>query len=90
MQRRQLVRSGAEGDRAWRRLGTSSLAAAQLRVADRAGRAGDAERAAGLWRRGSGRSIADRICMATALRLEAHVWTADKAWGTSEGISQVR
>jgi len=50
----------------------------------------DAERAAGLWRRGSGRSIADRICMATALRLEAHVWTADKAWGTSEGISQVR
>jgi PIN domain nuclease of toxin-antitoxin system len=50
----------------------------------------DAERAAGLWSRGSGRSIADRICLATALRLDAHVWTADTAWGVSDRISQVR
>ncbi len=52
--------------------------------------AGDAERAARLRRRGSGRSIADRICLAAAQRLEAHVWTADTAWGTSDHISQVR
>lgn len=50
----------------------------------------DAERAASLWRRGSGHSIADRICLATALRLDAHVWTADTAWGASDHISQVR
>lgn len=52
--------------------------------------AADAEHAARLWRRGSGRSIADRICLATGLRLAAHVWTADTAWGTSDRISQVR
>lgn len=50
----------------------------------------DAERAAMDWRRGSGLSIADRICQATAIHLDAHVWTADSAWGTSERISQVR
>ena len=50
----------------------------------------DGERAARLWKRGSGRSIADRVCLATALRLEAHVWTADTAWGVSDHISQVR
>ncbi len=52
--------------------------------------AADAEYAARLWRGGSGRSTADRICLATAVRLAAHVWTADTAWGTSNGISQVR
>jgi PIN domain nuclease of toxin-antitoxin system len=50
----------------------------------------DAEEAAALWRRGSGRSIADRICLATAHRLDAQVWTADTAWGASDQISQVR
>jgi ribonuclease VapC len=50
----------------------------------------DAEQAAKDWRRGTGLSIADRICQATALRLDAHIWTADSAWGTSDRISQVR
>ena len=50
----------------------------------------DAERAAGAWRRGSGLSIADRICLATAERLDAQVWTADSSWGSSERITQVR
>lgn len=50
----------------------------------------DAERAARDWRRESGLSIADRICQATAMRLDAHVWTADSAWVRSDRISQVR
>jgi ribonuclease VapC len=51
---------------------------------------GDAERAAALWRRGSGLSLADRICLATAERLDAHVWTADAVWGSSATITQIR
>lgn len=50
----------------------------------------DAERAAHLWRAGSGLSLGDRICIATATRLEAVVWTADTAWGSSEQIRQIR
>ena len=50
----------------------------------------DAERAASEWRRGSGHSIADRICLATAHRLDARVWTADASWGSSDRVSQVR
>ena len=50
----------------------------------------DAERAAALWRIGSGLSIADRICLATGERLAATVWTADTAWGESEQVRQVR
>lgn len=52
--------------------------------------ASDAERAAALWRKGSGLSIADRICLATGERLAATVWTADTAWGESERVRQVR
>lgn len=52
--------------------------------------ASDAEYAAALWRKGSGLSIADRICLATAERLAATVWTADTAWGESERVRQVR
>ncbi len=52
--------------------------------------ADDAERAARLWRQGSGMSIADRIAIATAQRLAATVWTADKAWGTQPPVRQVR
>ena len=48
------------------------------------------ERAAALWRRGSGLSLADRLCLATAHRLSAVVWTADTAWGTGEPVRQVR
>ena len=50
----------------------------------------DAEAAAALWPRGSGLSLADRICIATAHRLGGTVWTADTAWGKRAPIRQVR
>jgi ribonuclease VapC len=50
----------------------------------------DAEEAATRWRRGSGLSLADRLCLATASRLGATVWTADTAWGTASPIRQIR
>ena len=52
--------------------------------------AADAERAARRWVRGEGLSLADRLCMALGDRLEADVWTSDKAWGTGERIRQIR
>jgi ribonuclease VapC len=52
--------------------------------------AADAEAAARLWRRGVGLSLGDRLCLATAHRLDAVVWTADAAWGTAEPVRQVR
>jgi ribonuclease VapC len=52
--------------------------------------ADDAEVAARLWRAGSGLSLADRLCLATAQRLGATVWTADGAWGASERVRQIR
>lgn len=50
----------------------------------------DAERAAALWQRGAGLSLADRLCLATRERLDATVWTADTQWGASEQVRQVR
>lgn len=50
----------------------------------------DAEQAALLWRRGSGLSIADRFCLALATRLRGVVWTADRVWGTSDNVRQIR
>ena len=50
----------------------------------------DAEHAAGLWRRGSVLSLADRFALALAHRLDATVWTADTAWGEDERIRQIR
>ena len=50
----------------------------------------DAELAAELWRAGNGLSLADRLCLATAKRLNAIVLTADTAWGSTEGIQQIR
>lgn len=50
----------------------------------------DGERAAGLWRRGSGLSLADRTCLATRERLQATAWTADTAWAAVDGVRQVR
>jgi ribonuclease VapC len=50
----------------------------------------DAERAAALWKRGSGLSLADRLCLALRERLDATIWTADVAWGASEQVRQVR
>lgn len=49
-----------------------------LRVAD-VTRA-DAEAAAALWRRGSGLSLADRLCLALGLRMRSAVVTADATW----------
>lgn len=40
----------------------------------------DAERAAELWHRGDGMSLADRLCVALAERLELPALTADRAW----------
>ena len=50
----------------------------------------DAEWAAGRWAPGEGLSLADRLCMALGDRLDADIWTADQAWGTSGRIRQVR
>lgn len=48
----------------------------------------DAETAARSWRRGDGRSLGDRLCLALAERLDAEVWTADREWGTNDRIRQ--
>ena len=39
---------------------------------------------------GPGLSLADRFCLATASRLGVLALTADRAWGDSEGIRQIR
>ena len=50
----------------------------------------DAEWAAGRWRRGEGLSLADRLCLGLAERLDAEVLTADRAWGTDGSVTQIR
>lgn len=50
----------------------------------------DAEWAARRWRRGEGLSLADRLCLGLARRLEAEAWTADGAWGTEHPVRQIR
>lgn len=50
----------------------------------------DAEAAAVTWRRGSGLSLADRLCLALGERLGATVWTADSPWGADPPVHQVR
>ena len=52
--------------------------------------ADDGEWAARRWRAGEGLSLADRLCLALAERLDAVVWTADTAWGTAGRVRQVR
>lgn len=52
--------------------------------------AADAERAALLWTRGEGLSLADRLCLALAERVNADVLTADRQWGSSGPIKQIR
>ena len=52
--------------------------------------ADDAEWAAQRWVRDGGLSLADRLCLALGDRLNADVWTADRAWGTSGRIRQIR
>lgn len=50
----------------------------------------DAELAAARWSRGDCLSLADRLCLATGERLAATVWTADRAWGCSDSVRQIR
>lgn len=50
----------------------------------------DAEWAARRWRRGEGLSLADRLCLALAERTDLDVLTADRAWGSSGRVRQVR
>lgn len=50
----------------------------------------DAEAAARLSLRKPGLSLGDRLCLALGERLSATVLTADRAWGTSAAILQIR
>jgi len=50
----------------------------------------DAEQAARRWHKGQGLSLGDRLCLALGERLDAMVWTADKAWGGQGRIRQIR
>ena len=50
----------------------------------------DAERAAAMWRRGSGLSLGDRLCLALAARLDATAWTADTHWNGLPGVALIR
>ncbi|WP_120006093.1 type II toxin-antitoxin system VapC family toxin [Nesterenkonia muleiensis] len=50
----------------------------------------DAERAAELWEPGGGLSLADRLCLAVGERLDATILTADRAWGSSGNVRQIR
>lgn len=50
----------------------------------------DAEWAARRWKRGEGLSLADRLCLALAERVDAQVLTADSTWGTAGRVTQIR
>jgi len=50
----------------------------------------DAEWAARRWRPGEGLSLADRLCLALAERLDTRVLTADGAWGSAGRVTQIR
>ena len=50
----------------------------------------DAEWAARRWRRGENLSLADRLCLALAERIDMEILTADRAWGTTGRVNQVR
>ena len=58
-----------------------------LRVTDMI--AADGERAAELWYRGSPLSLADRLCLALALRLGGPAATADGAWQSQPGAPEL-
>lgn len=50
----------------------------------------DAEWAARRWRPGEDLSLADRLCLALGERLDAEIFTADRSWGRSGRIVQIR
>jgi len=52
--------------------------------------ADDAEWAARRWQRDEGLSLADRLCLALAERLDVDVWTADRTWGSDGRVRQIR
>lgn len=74
-------------DRSWSNA-RSLLLSYQLRIESVTRR--DAEWAALRYRRGEGLSLADRLCLALADRLDAEILTADTAWGTAGRIVQIR
>ena len=50
----------------------------------------DAVTAAALWKEARQLSLADRFCLATARRLGVSAWTTDRAWGSSDTVTQLR
>ncbi|MDR2896352.1 MAG: hypothetical protein LBV30_06850 [Propionibacteriaceae bacterium] len=50
----------------------------------------DAEWAAEFWLTHRDLSLGDRLCLALANRLGVVALTADQAWGSDEGIQQIR
>lgn len=52
--------------------------------------AADAVKAADLWRETPHLSLADRFCLATAARLGVPALTADRSWGSSDTVRQIR
>jgi PIN domain nuclease of toxin-antitoxin system len=97
----ELVSGGAVGAANWGEVaqkirGTGedwTLARALLLSCDitvELGTLADAEWAASRWRRGEGLSLADRLCLALAHRLNDVVPTADRSWGEHAGIRQIR
>ncbi len=52
--------------------------------------ADDAEWAARRWRPAEGLSLADRLCLALAERLDTEAWTADRSWGSGDRVRQIR
>lgn len=50
----------------------------------------DAERAATLWKAGSGLSLVDRACLALGVRYSVPVWTTDRAWAQAATGVDVR
>ena len=51
---------------------------------------GDAEAAAKLWRKDEGLSLADRLCLALAARLDATAVTAGRQWQGRAGVLVIR
>jgi ribonuclease VapC len=50
----------------------------------------DAEWAARRWTHGEGLSLADRLCLALAERVDEPVLTADATWGSAGRVRQIR
>jgi ribonuclease VapC len=50
----------------------------------------DAEAAAATWMPGSALSLADRLCLALAARLELPALSADRSWFSLDGVIPVR